>query len=49
MAKRILCFGDSNTWGAIPLSEERYPSDVRWTGVLQGLLGSEWTVIEEGL
>ncbi len=48
MDKRILCFGDSNTWGAIPLSEARYPSDVRWTGVLQTLLGSGWAVIEEG-
>jgi len=48
MDKRILCFGDSNTWGAKPLSEERYPSNVRWTGVLQGLLGGGWTVIEEG-
>ena len=48
MGKRILCFGDSNTWGAIPLSEGRYPADVRWTGVLQRALGEGWTVVEEG-
>jgi len=47
--KRILCFGDSNTWGYVPLGAlERYPEDVRWTGVLQAELGSEYRVIEEG-
>ena len=36
--KTIVAFGDSNTWGLVPKSEphERYPEDVRWTGVLQG-------------
>lgn len=47
--KRILCFGDSNTWGYVPLSAlERYPEEVRWAGVLQSKLGSEYRVIEEG-
>lgn len=33
--KNILCYGDSNTWGFIPASnEERYPVNVRWPGVL---------------
>lgn len=46
--KRILCFGDSNTWGYIPLSElERFPEDVRWTGILQAELGEGYRVIEE--
>jgi lysophospholipase L1-like esterase len=27
----------------------RYPFETRWTGILQGLLGSEYRVIEEGL
>ena len=44
---RILCFGDSNTWGYIPGTGGRYASDVRWTGVLKQLTGFE--VIEEGL
>lgn len=48
MQKRILCFGDSNTWGAIPNESERYPDDVRWTGVLQNELGSGYKIIEEG-
>lgn len=48
--KTIVCYGDSNTWGYIPGSaEERYPYDIRWTGVLQRLLGAEYHVIEEGL
>ena len=47
--KNILCFGDSNTWGYSPLDGSRYSHDVRWTGVLQDLLGSDYRVIEEGL
>jgi len=47
--KRILCFGDSNTWGYVPLSQlERFPEEVRWTGVLQSELGDGFRVIEEG-
>jgi lysophospholipase L1-like esterase len=47
--KNILCFGDSNTWGYSPLDGARYSHDVRWTGVLQKSLGSDYRVIEEGL
>lgn len=54
--KTILCYGDSNTWGFVPCIEnyqsrttKRYPYDVRWTGQLQHLLGSEYYVVEEGL
>jgi lysophospholipase L1-like esterase len=47
--KEILCYGDSNTWGYDPRTEGRYPSDVRWTGVLQGKLGMGYHVIGEGL
>lgn len=49
MLKSILCFGDSNTWGFNPETTGRYSPDVRWTGVLQAQIGSEWRVIEEGL
>ena len=48
MKKRIMCFGDSNTWGANPSDGSRYPEDVRWTGVLQQTLGNDYQVIEEG-
>jgi lysophospholipase L1-like esterase len=51
-AKRIMVYGDSNTWGYIPVesgSTTRYPKDVRWPGVLQAALGSGYEVIDEGL
>lgn len=47
--KRIMCYGDSNTWGNIPGVGTRYPADVRWPGVVSLLLGPEYTIIEEGL
>jgi lysophospholipase L1-like esterase len=47
--KTILCYGDSNTWGAVPGTGERYAPSMRWTGVLAQELGAEYRVIEEGL
>lgn len=47
--KRVLCYGDSNTWGYCPGTGERFPSGVRWPSVLQSRLGDEWQIIEEGL
>ena len=48
MKKRILCFGDSNTWGYNGAKDgERFDEDTRWTGRLQKLLGDEYVVIEE--
>lgn len=48
--KSVLCFGDSNTWGLIPGTHERYAWGVRWTSLLQMKLNSaEFRVIEEGL
>ncbi|RJQ15489.1 hydrolase [Candidatus Woesearchaeota archaeon] len=49
--KRILCYGDSNTWGWVPSSmgSKRYDKNNRWTGVLQNRLGENYHVIEEGL
>lgn len=51
--KSVLCYGDSLTWGWIPVEEGsptlRYPFQQRWTGVLAGLLGDGYHVIEEGL
>ena len=47
--KRVLCFGDSNTWGYIPGTGERYEEDVRWTGVLASELGNNYRIVEEGL
>jgi lysophospholipase L1-like esterase len=47
--KRILCYGDSNTWGWSPTTQERYNDQTRWTRVLASALGEEYEVIEEGL
>ena len=47
--KNILCFGDSNTWGYVPGTGIRYPKQIRWTGILQNLLGNSSFIIEEGL
>lgn len=44
---RILCYGDSNTWGYRPVVGGRYEKKERWTGRLQALTGYE--IIEEGL
>ena len=46
--KRILCFGDSLTWGYDPENRIRFGEEIRWTQVLQKKLGAEYTVIEEG-
>lgn len=35
LMKRVLCFGDSNTWGFTPVTGERMAADVRWPGVMQ--------------
>lgn len=48
-AIRILCYGDSNTWGRSGKNTDRYPINIRWTGILQQLLGDGHEVIEEGL
>lgn len=48
IVKKIVCFGDSNTWGFNPLDGTRFEKGVRWPGILQELLGEDWEVIEEG-
>ena len=47
--KRILCYGDSNTWGYDPLTMDRFDANTRWTRVLGKALGGAYEVIEEGL
>jgi len=46
---RILCFGDSNTWGWNPRDKSRYGKETRWTGRLQAMFGQAHEIIEEGL
>ena len=47
--KTVLCYGDSNTYGYMPGTGNRYPKEQRWTGVLEKLLGSDYEIVEEGL
>ena len=50
--KRVLCFGDSNTWGFVPVPtppSTRYGREKRWPLVMGAALGAEVTVIEEAL
>ncbi len=50
--RQILCFGDSLTWGWMPVPEgmptTRYPAEQRWPGVMRRCLGDSYRVIEEG-
>lgn len=47
--KKIICYGDSNTFGYIPGKGGRYDRHTRWPGKLQDLLGASFEVTEEGL
>lgn len=46
--RTILCYGDSNTWGANPLDISRFDRFVRWPGKLESMLGPDWHVAEAG-
>lgn len=46
--KKVLCFGDSNTWGYVPGSAKRYNESIRWTSLLQNLLGKDYEIVEAG-
>ena len=46
--RTILCFGDSNTWGADPRAGARHPRHQRWPNVLAQQLGAAYEVIAEG-
>ena len=48
--KQILAFGDSNTWGLIPGTWDRYPEYVRWTGILRkAVLPLGFRILEDGV
>ena len=48
--KQIIAFGDSNTWGLNPGLKNRYPENVRWTGLLRKKLSRDgFALVEEGL
>lgn len=51
--KRILCYGDSNTFGFTsifsPTGPGRLADECRWTNLLRKELGTEYRIIDEGL
>jgi len=49
MSRTVVCFGDSNTYGANPSEPGRHPREVRWPRVMERALGDGYEVIEEGL
>ena len=49
MTKRtIIVFGDSNTYGYIPITGSRLNKSSRWTGILSELLKDTYNLIEDG-
>lgn len=47
--KKILCYGDSNTFGYNPETGGRYDKNTRWSGILSYLLKENYQIIEEGM
>lgn len=46
--RKILCFGDSNTFGFNPANGARLGADARWTGILQTLCRGKFEIVEAG-
>lgn len=46
--RKILCFGDSNTFGYIPGNGKRYGKNERWPGILQELSAGMFEIMEAG-
>jgi lysophospholipase L1-like esterase len=51
--RRILCYGDSNTFGTGPMralsDSPIHPKHQRWAGIMATDLGAKWDVVVEGL
>ncbi|WP_299979280.1 GDSL-type esterase/lipase family protein [uncultured Pseudoteredinibacter sp.] len=51
--RRVLVYGDSNTWGWIGVEHAfpstRYPDEQRWAGVMANILGDDFQVSVDGL
>ena len=51
--KRVLVYGDSNTWGWMPVERgfptTRFGASERWPGIAQAALGDGYEIVEEGL
>lgn len=47
--KKILIYGDSNTWGDNFLTGKRIPDEKQWPNILANRLGSDYKILQEGL
>ncbi|MCF0138077.1 MAG: lipase [Oscillospiraceae bacterium] len=47
--KNVLFYGDSNTWGYMPVTGLRYPYEQRWTSIAAKLLGEDYHCVASGL
>lgn len=45
--KKVLCFGDSNTYGFVPGTAQRYDENTRWTGRLKKI-ARDYDITEAG-
>ena len=46
--KKIICFGDSNTYGYNPENGGRFDENTRWPKLLEKALGDGYEIFEEG-
>ncbi|MBQ8590127.1 MAG: hypothetical protein IJ486_06700 [Firmicutes bacterium] len=49
MKKRVLFYGDSNTWGYIPGTGNRFPEDIRWPSVVGTILSDHIVAVESAI
>ena len=47
--KKILVYGDSNTWGDNFIEGKRIPDDKQWVNILREKYKNEYTIYQEGL
>ena len=47
--KKIICYGDSNTFGYNPYDASRYDKKTRWCAILQDNLKAQYEVVDEGM
>lgn len=47
--KKIVCYGDSNTFGYNPKDASRFDENTRWTSILQDILKNEYEIINAGM
>lgn len=51
--KRVLVFGDSNSWGWVPIEQgiptKRYPTAEQWPEVMRSKLGADYEIVVDAL